>query len=244
MSHTPNHYSAPGTPITQRTVGELVAERPGRSRVFQTYGIDFCCQGARTLAEACERKSIAVDVVLDELEAEALEKSEPMDNPADLPVHELCSYIVDTHHGFLRRELPRLQAMAQRVAHVHGGHTPSLVEVFEVYTTMAEELGSHMLKEEQILFPAVEALSQGAAPHMPLDGPIACMMHEHDDAGQALARMRDLTNGFVPPPEACNTYRALFAGLQDLEKDLHRHIHLENAVVFPKAQAMMSAACG
>ena len=161
MSHIPNHFSAPGTPIIHRTVGELVAERPGRSRVFQAYGIDFCCQGARTLAEACDRKGIAVDTVVDELEAEALEKSEPTENPAALPVHELCNYIVDTHHGFLRRELPRLQAMAQRVAHVHGGHTPSLVEVFEVYMAMAEELGSHMLKEEQILFPAVEALSHG-----------------------------------------------------------------------------------
>lgn len=229
--------------MIERTVGELVAERPGRSRVFQSFGIDFCCQGGRTLGEACERKSLAVAEVVAELEAEEAGPSDSLANPAELPVHELCTYIVDTHHAFLRRELPRLQAMAQRVAHVHGGHTPSLVEVFEVYTVMAEELGSHMLKEEQILFPAVEALSRGEGSPMALDGPIACMLHEHDDAGQALAKMRELTNGFTPPAEACNTYRALFAGLLDLEEDLHRHIHLENAVVFPQAQAMMAGTC-
>jgi regulator of cell morphogenesis and NO signaling len=106
---------------------------------------------------------------------------------------------------------------------------------------MAEELNSHMMKEEQILFPAVAAMSRGQAAFMPLNGPIACMLHEHDDAGQALARMRELTNGFQAPPEACNTYRALFGGLLDLESDLHRHIHLENAVVFPEAKALTHA---
>lgn len=242
MSHTPNIFSPAGTPILDRTVGELVAERPGRSRVFQSFGIDFCCQGGRTLAEACERKSLAADEVVAELEAEAAGPAKDVANPADLPVAELCAYIVDTHHGFLRRELPRLQGMAQRVAHVHGGHTPSLIEVFETYTLMADELASHMLKEEQILFPAVDALVRGDAPAMPLDGPVACMLHEHDDAGAALARMRELTHGFVPPAEACNTYRALFAGLADLEEDLHRHIHLENAVVFPQVLAMAASA--
>jgi regulator of cell morphogenesis and NO signaling len=227
--------------MIDRTVGELVAERPGRSRVFQAFGIDFCCQGGRTLREACERKNLAEADVLGELTKEAAEPANDGPNPAELPLHELCNYIVETHHGFLRRELPRLQAMAQRVAHVHGGHTPALVEVADIFTAMAAELDSHMMKEEQILFPAVAAMSRGETAFMPLDGPIACMLHEHDDAGQALARMSELTSGFQPPPEACNTYRALFAGLLDLQSDLHRHIHLENSVVFPQAQALAHA---
>jgi regulator of cell morphogenesis and NO signaling len=132
--------------------------------------------------------------------------------------------------------------MAGRVANVHGGHTPSLVEVFQVFTGLEQELASHMMKEEQILFPAVSAMSRGEVALMPLDGPIACMIHEHDDAGAALAQLRELTNGFRPPADACNTCRALFAGLQELEEDLHRHIHLENAVLFPAAQAMAAAA--
>ena len=131
--------------------------------------------------------------------------------------------------------------MAARVAQVHGGHTPSLVEVYEVFSGMAAELAEHMMKEEQVLFPAISTMVLGESAPMPLDGPIACMLHEHDDAGEALARLRELTNGFTPPPEACNTYRALFAGLAELEEDLHVHIHLENSVLFPAARALETA---
>src|SRR5688500_9310524 len=134
MSHKPNIFSPPGTPLRDRTVGELVAERPSRSRVFQSFSIDFCCQGSRSLREACERNSLAFDIVIEQLEAEADEKNEPQENPANLPICELAAHIVKTHHAFLWRELPRLRAMAARVAQVHGEHTPSLLEVFEVFT--------------------------------------------------------------------------------------------------------------
>ena len=238
MSHKPNVFSPPGTPLLERTVGELVAERPGRSRVFQAFSIDFCCQGGRTLREACERKGLATDAVVEQLEAELADKSAQTRNPAELPAHELAAYIVEVHHGFLRRELPRLHAMSERVAQVHGGHTPSLVEMFHVFTSMEAELAGHMMKEEQVLFPAIEAMSRGEPPPGMLDGPIACMIHEHEEVGAALARLRELSHGFLPPADACNTYRALFAGLHELEEDVHRHVHLENAVLFPAAQAM------
>jgi regulator of cell morphogenesis and NO signaling len=237
MSHIKNVFSPAGTPILERTVGELVAERPGRSRVFQTFGIDFCCQGGRTLANACEQKGIAASAVVDQLEAELADKTSPQENPADLPPARLVEYIVEKHHGFLRRELPRLHAMSQRVAQVHGGHTPSLVELFNVFVQVEEELSQHMLKEEEILFPAVTALSQGQVSG-PVDSSIAEMKHEHEEVGTGLVRLRELSHGFQPPPEACNTYRALFAGLHDLEEDMHRHIHLENAVLFPTAQSL------
>jgi regulator of cell morphogenesis and NO signaling len=238
MSHVPTVFSPAGTPLPSRTVGELVAERPGRSRVFQSFQIDFCCQGGRTLSEACERKGISLDAVIGQLEAELADKAAPVANPADLPPHELADYIVTTHHEFLRREFPRLHAMSERVAQVHGGHTPSLLEVFQVFCGLESELTSHMMKEEQILFPAVSAMSRGEAGPMRLDGPIACMIHEHNDAGNALARLHELTGGYQPPADACNTYRALFAGLADLEEDLHLHIHLENSVLFPAAEKM------
>jgi len=240
MSYHPNIISPEGTLIADRTVGELVAERPALSRVFQSFQIDFCCQGRRTLREACTGKGVALDDVVGRLEAELADKSPSGSNPADLPPHELAEYIVTTHHAFLRREFPRLRAMSERVAHVHGGHTPSLLEVFQVYCGLEEELASHMMKEEQILFPAVSAMSRGESGPVQLDGPIACMIHEHDDAGQALGRLHELTGGYQPPADACNTYRALFAGLADLEEDLHRHIHLENSVLFPAAQKMAS----
>lgn len=224
--------------MPERTVGELVAERPGRSRVFQAFQIDFCCQGGKTLRQACEKKGVGLDIVMAELKSESLAPAATESNLAALPPAALCDHIVETHHGFLRRELPRLHAMSQRVAHVHGGHTPSLVEIFEVFDGLAAELQDHMMKEEQILFPAVKALSEGGKEPMALDGPVSRMIQEHDEAGHALARLRDLTNGFQPPADACNTYRALFAGLADLEEDMHRHLHLENSVLFPAALEM------
>jgi len=238
MSHKPHGTPSEETPLADRKVGELVAGRPGLSRVFQSFQIDFCCQGGRTLREACGRRNVSLDAVVEQIEAELAGGKPNSTNPAELSPHELAAYIIETHHAYLRREFPRLRAMAERVAHVHGGHTPSLPEVLKVYCGLEAELISHMMKEEQILFPAVSAMSRGDSGPMCLDGPIACMIHEHDDAGQALGRLRDLTNGFNPPADACNTYRALFSGLADLEEDLHRHIHLENSVLFPAAEKM------
>jgi len=241
MSHSLTVLSPAGTPLADRSVGELVAERPGRSRVFQSFQIDFCCQGNRTLAEACARKEVDLATVIELIKAEEAAPAGAGINPAELAPAELIAHIVGKHHGFLRQELPRLHAMARRVAEVHGPRTPSLVEVHEVFTGLFRELDSHLQKEEQILFPAILALSErgGAAP--PLDGPIACMMHEHDDAGEALRRLRELTHGYEPPAGACNTYRALFDGLEDLEEDLHLHIHLENSVLFPAAERLAAS---
>lgn len=229
-------------PLDERTVGALVAERPGRSRIFQALGIDFCCKGGRTLRAACEQRGVPLDAVLAEIESEAAGRPEPESNPAELPPADLAAYIVETHHDYLRRELPRLHAMAERVAQVHGEHTPSLVEVLEVFHGLFLELDSHLRKEEQILFPAIAAASAGEAAPWTFDDPVARMLEEHDDAGEALARLRELTAGYQPPAEACNTWRALFSGLEELETDLHRHIHLENHVLFPAALAMNAAA--
>lgn len=241
MSYKPNVFSNPGTPITDRTVGELVAEHPGRSRVFQSFQIDFCCQGGRTLREACALKSISLDAVVAQLKVDEVGKFSPDFNPAKLPPDQLAAYIVETHHEFLRCELPRLHSMAERVAQVHGKSNPSLVKLFETFIKLEVELSSHLLKEEQILFPAVTNLCQGLTLSGTLDGPIACMIQEHEEAGAAITHIRELTSNFEAPPEACNTYRALFAGLEDLESDLHRHIHLENSVLFPAAKVLVEA---
>lgn len=234
MSHSPTVFSPPGTPLSERTVGEIVAERPSSARVFQTFGIDFCCQGSRTLAEACQRKGISLDSIVEQLEAGMREPQESEENPALLPIPELVDYIIKRHHDYLRSELPRIHAMSHRVANVHGGHTPSLIELYKVFCDVAEELEDHIVSEETVLFPAIKALANGEKA-MPIDGPVAAMMAEHDDHGEALLKIRELAGDFLPPPEACNTYRALFAGLAELEEDTHRHIHLENSVLFPEA---------
>jgi regulator of cell morphogenesis and NO signaling len=227
--------------MADRTVGEIVAGNPSQARIFQAFGIDFCCQGGRTLKEACTLKGLAVETVIEQLDGPLAKATEAQENPALLAPVELIRHIVETHHAYLRSELPRIQAMSERVAKVHGGHTPSLVEVYRIHCCMADELASHMRKEEEILFPAITALCSGGGNNLPLDGPVACMLQEHDDARAALAELRELTHGFSPPAEACNTYRALFAGLAELEEDLHRHIHLENSVLFPAAMALWTS---
>lgn len=225
--------------MADRTVGEIVAENPSLSRVFQSYKLDFCCQGAKTLRQACENKSLSLDEVSAALAKEASSTNEPANNPAQLPAIELADYIIETHHGYLRQELPRVHTMAERVAQVHGPRNPSLIQVYEVFSKLFSELDSHMRKEEEILFPTIKAIFSDPSDEPALSGsiehPVAQMMHEHEEAGQALELLRKLTNDFHPPTDACNTYRALFSGLKDLEEDTHRHIHLENSVLFPLA---------
>ncbi|MFU8848721.1 MAG: iron-sulfur cluster repair di-iron protein [Opitutales bacterium] len=236
MSHSAPTPSAPGTPLAEQSVGEIVAANPNLSRVFQTHDIGFCCQGKLTLRTACERNKVDLATILADLEAEAERTLADLDNPAALSLGELTRHIIETHHDFLRRELPRIHAMAERVAQVHGGHTPSLVEVYEVFTQMGQELAAHAQKEEQVLFPVICELEHETGESAAnLVEPVTCMMDEHEATTAAIARLRELTNGYQPPSDACNTYRALFAGLADLEADTARHIHLENDVLFPRA---------
>jgi len=231
-------HSQPFDP-SDDTVGEIVARHPNLSRVFQEHGIQFCCQGQKTLSEACEKVGISLESFSDGLRVELARQPASLENPAELPLGELAEYIVTTHHGFLRRELPRLHEMAERVARVHGGHTPSLIEVFQVFAEMSHELALHAQKEETVLFPVIRDIDSGAdRTGGMLGGAIHCMMEEHDETVAALERLHDLTGGFDPPVDACNTYRALFAGLADLERDTHQHIHLENNVLFPRAVAL------
>ncbi len=227
-----------------RTVGELVVERPGRARVFEALGIDYCCGGTKPLDAACRAKGIdPADVFtrLDDADAAADEDADAPD-PDRMTLTELADHIVRTHHAYLRRELPRLGELTQRVRNAHGAKDARLVELARVFSGMALELGSHMMKEEQILFPMVRQLETASSlPEFHCGStanPIAVMEHEHQDAGDALAAMRELTEGFTPPPWACNTYRVLLDGLHELEQDLHLHIHKENNILFPRTAAM------
>lgn len=232
--------SAPGTPIADQTVGEIVAGYPNFSRVFQYYDMGFCCQGKLTLREACSRKGVALEIVLEALEAEKNRTEPTAIDPTGLSISELADYIVERHHGFLRNELPRINAMAVRVASVHGDHTPSLIELSQTFTNMGVELAAHAKKEEQVLFPRIKELASSQGNGAILAAPIRQMMAEHDSTNAAIERIRELTNGYRPPPEACNTYRALFSGLADLDADTLIHIHLENEVLFPRVLAIAS----
>ena len=226
----------------QSTIGELVTERPGRSRVFERLNVDYCCGGKLPLAEACEKRGLDVDTVLAQLQqadAEADVRDASLADADAMGLTELADHIEQTHHAYLRSELPRLDQMTEKVYRVHGESDPRLAEVRWAFTALKHELESHMPKEEQILFPIIRRMeAEGRSVQTPFGSiaqPIAQMELEHEQAGDALATIREATDGYRPPLWACNTYRAMLDALRQLEQDMHQHVHKENNVLFPKA---------
>lgn len=222
----------------ERTVGELVVERPSRARVFEKLGIDYCCGGKKPLAQACNEKGLSLDAVWQALNDAENQVASGRDwNTAGLG--ELADHIEQTHHAWLKQELPRLEFITGKVANRHGPNHPELVEVHEVFMGLKAELDQHMMKEERILFPLCRQIESSDGPMQSHCGsvanPIRVMVMEHEDAGDALARMRELTHDYTPPADACNTFRAMLDGLRELELDMHQHIHKENNILFPRA---------
>ncbi len=190
------------------------------------------------MGDACSRRGVAPSVVLDRLAG--LKPSAPIDWAGMGPV-ELADHIEATHHAFLHAELPRLDALAAKVAGAHGARHPELVDVRAIYQTLRADLEPHLLKEERVLFPMIRELAAGAAPAFScgsIRNPISRMMAEHDTAGDLLATLRSVTGGYVPPADGCASYRTLYAGLAELEADTHLHIHKENNVLFPTVVAL------
>jgi regulator of cell morphogenesis and NO signaling len=222
-----------------QTVGEIAAQRPASVRIFEAHHIDFCCGGRIPLSEACGKLGTDPAALLEEIErAAASAPDDPTDwQSASLP--SLIDHIVNTHHIYLKSELPRLEAMLDKILSKHAEkHGDVLTPLAATFRPMKEELGSHLMKEEMILFPLIRALAAGDKSTFhcgSVRNPIRVMLMEHDSAGDALARLRQLTSGFTPPEDACNTYRAFYYELSELESDLHRHIHLENNILFPRA---------
>lgn len=227
------------------TVGEIVAHRPAMSRLFEEAGIDYCCGGKKPLEEACRKKGIDAIAFLATLEAAAAKDKngeEPVVDAATMSLAELADHIEETHHAYLHSELPRVGALAEKVASVHGEVDPRLVQVKEVFLTFARDLAPHLTKEEEVLFPMVRQRGTGEAHPLIHCGTLAELVRQmesgHDQAGAALARLRELTDDYMPPEWACNTYRALLDALEHLERDMHQHVHKENNVLFPRALEM------
>ena len=232
-----------------KTVGEIVAETPNCAREFEALGIDYCCGGSRTLSEACTQLNVSVEETLARLEKSAEQATSAEDkNWQVLPLSDLIAHINSTHHVFVRSESPRINALAAKVVGVHGKNHPELLTVRQLFSALSEELHVHLMKEEQILFPYVlrmeESVTAGemAPPAMfgTVMNPVRMMMREHDGAGDALRSLRAVTSDYKLPEDACVSYRTLYQALQDFEKDLHQHIHLENNILFPRATAMES----
>ena len=212
-------------------VGHVATAAPLATRVFARHGIDFCCGGGVPLEQACAARDVSVDTVLEEIEKELQTSNGDSTSWDTAPLDALIDHILSAYHRPLDDELPRIEAMARKVNAVHGDKDPErLPALLSTYLALKEELEPHMMKEEQILFPMIRQ-GHGSMAH----GPVHVMHEEHDHAGALLRKLRELTNDYTVPEGACNTWRALWHALHDLERSLHEHIHLENNILFPRA---------
>lgn len=221
-------------------VGELVRERPSRAEIFEEFGVDYCCGGKVSLSEACRARGLDVETVAARLAAsDAAQVEEPVGAWEGLSLGDLADHITARHHEYLRSALPRLGGLLEKVEKAHGAKHPEMVEVHRIFAEFHVAMMQHLMKEEVVLFPMLRQLDD---PHGErafhcgsVGNPIGMMLMEHDAAARALEQFRTLTQDYAPPEDACNTFRAALHGLAELEKDLHRHMHLENEVLFPRA---------
>lgn len=234
---------------SSKTVRELAVEIPSATRVFQKHGIDFCCGGHKSLAQACDSAHLPAQTVIDDLlaaEADRFARSENYKDWSREPLADLIDQIVNKHHAYVRSESPRLNALAAKVAGKHGPNHPELASVQVAVESLMEELRLHMMKEEQVLFPYIHRMEEAVISGEPVppppfgqvERPVAMMMQEHENAGELLRQMRELTGNFEAPEDACMSFRMLYQGIVDFETDLHQHIHLENNILFPRALQM------
>jgi regulator of cell morphogenesis and NO signaling len=229
------------TPSTH--VADIATAAPGTIKVFQKHRIDFCCGGKLPLADVCQRHQLDVQQIIAELDG-SLVTAEAGTDWAKAPLTDLVAHIQRRYHRPLTEELPRLRAMLDKVVSRHGTRLPeTLLPLQEVFAELQSELLAHMTKEDLVLFPAIVALEAGEPPRASMewrwiDQPIAAMEAEHAYAGAALERIADLTDGYVPPEDACPTFRGLYHGLGELEREMHQHVHLENHILFPRAAAL------
>lgn len=225
-----------------KTVAELVTENIKTAHIFKKHGIDFCCGGGVTIEKACKKNNVDIAQLEKELDAVNNEHSYETDYD-NWNLSFLIDHIQYIHHKYVEENIPLLIQYANRVAKVHGHHYTEVVEINKLFTEVANELTTHMKKEELILFPFVKKLVVADAegrniekPHFgTINNPIAMMEDEHENAGDLFKTIAKLSNNYTPPEGACNTFRALYAKLEEFEQDLHQHIHLENNILFPKA---------
>jgi regulator of cell morphogenesis and NO signaling len=233
------------------TIRDIVADDFRAASVFERHRIDFCCGGDRRLGEACREGGVDERAVIAELQ-------EVTASPGDVPrfsswdLDFLAHYIVVNHHAYVRRAIETVGAHAQKVAAVHGERHPETVGIAASFAAIAEDMVQHMAKEERMLFPYVAGLADAAragrpapvAPFGSIANPIRMMEIEHRAAGDLMAAIRQLSRDFTPPEDACTTYRVTYKELEEFEADLHRHVHLENNVLFPRALELERALAG
>ena len=229
--------------LKNKTIGSFVAEDFRTAAVFSKFKIDFCCKGNRTVTEVCEKQNIDADTLLQNVNDVLQSDSNGSIDFNSWPLDLLADYIEKTHHRYVEEKSQVLLAFLDKLCKVHGANHPELFRINELFMGCAGELAQHMKKEELVLFPFVKRMvktkeSDGVLSQPSfgtVSNPIAMMMHEHDNEGERFREIAELTNNYNPPADACTTYKVTFAMLKEFEEDLHKHIHLENNILFPKA---------
>ncbi|MRJ10819.1 iron-sulfur cluster repair di-iron protein [Ornithobacterium rhinotracheale] len=228
--------------LNPKTIGEFVAEDFRTAAVFKKYKIDFCCRGGRPLQEVCEQKNLNYTQILEDLDKAKQKNAEGIDFKS-FPLDLLADYIEKTHHRYVEDKVPVLLQFLNKLCRVHGERHPELLEIDQEFKTITQELAEHFAKEEQILFPFIRQMvtADRSGEEIPqahfgsVENPIEMMKQDHENAGEIMAKIANLTSQYTPPADACNTYKVTFAMLQEFEEDLHKHIHLENNILFPSA---------
>ena len=232
----------------QSVVGELVAKDYRTATVFKKYGIDFCCNGNRTIQEACDKRKVTPQTLMTDLEEASASSGNANIDFQSWPLDLLADYIEKKHHRYVEKRIEEITPFLQKIVRVHGERHPELLQVEFLFAQSASDLTEHMAKEEQILFPFVREMVTGQiskASFGTVQNPISMMMSEHSQEGERFEKIAESTNNFTPPADACNSYQVTFALLKEFDEDLHLHIHLENNILFPKAidlekQALLS----
>ncbi len=236
--------------ITEKTVREIALENPASMPVFESLGIDYCCGGQRRLDDASRSAGVELDHLLRLIDQAGRDANAPVSPDwGARPLADLIEHIVNRHHAFVRQEIPRIEALLIKVSGKHGPAHPELHKIDALFRAMGQELSTHLFKEEHVLFPYIERMERAAAhggprPQACFDSvtrPIANMIAEHDDAAALLQKIRELSAGYTPPAGACPTFQALYRALNDFERDLYQHVHLENNILFPRAIEMEQA---
>ncbi len=234
--------------FTTKTIREIAVEMPQTTRIFEEFKIDYCCGGRKPFAEACELAGVNPQVVSQKIEnaLKVFGGNYETGYAGKQTATDLIDYILEKHHVFTKQEIERLTALMEKVCRKHGAQHAELFDLQATFQALGDDLTVHMRKEETVLFPFIKTLEMSlsqnlsvAPPHFrTVRNPVRMIMLEHDTAGGLLRKMRELSNDFSLPDGACPSFGALYFGFRELEKDLHRHIHLENNVLFPQAVEM------
>ncbi|WP_340102489.1 iron-sulfur cluster repair di-iron protein [Rhodohalobacter sp. 8-1] len=235
--------------LKQSTIGEIVSDNYHAAGVFREYGIDFCCGGDKLLSDVCESKGIPFEEVTNKLKSAPWVNRTSGDNYNDWSPDFLVDYIINTHHTFVRKKTDEVAGYAAKVAKVHGESHPENVEIFKKFISLSNELMEHLNEEESRVFPLIKKVydkrKNGQQPDeievSELKAELDQMVDEHEVAGSLMGEIRSLSNGFTPPQDACATYRILYQNLAGFEEDLHKHVHLENNILFKKMERLIAA---